>query len=110
MDEARIEVERHDVCGLSDYLTYKWIGKRDMPVYISDRMQEERGSSIPWKFIKIERHPERRATLCIRRDALLPFGFLVIMSYKVKTFWAGFSCRLILTFEIWGLKRHKYDN
>lgn len=97
--KAYIQVSRHIIEPHGHYETYEWIGKREWPALIHNEDEDK----LPWKFIKIEFIPSADGWLCIRKDALFPFGWLVFAREKIDNFFYGIKCRTIYTFHIWGI-------
>jgi hypothetical protein len=104
---AFIKIHREVVDPLGHYIdTYKWEGSRNWPVIVSDRLvgfRDDVFDKLPWKFIKIEYQPEHMGWLCIRKDVLFPFGWLVIVKDKTNNILFDIKCRVIYTFQIWGI-------
>ena len=108
---ASIESQYHELQPFGHYYTYKWIGKRSQPALIDRAYLESKDSvDIPWKFILIEYRFNSGHWLVIRRDALFPFGFLVIARMKIQKAWLWFKYRIIITANVWGLAYTRQGN
>ena len=83
----------------SVYRTYEWQGENHWPVFVSDNIRNE----LPWSFIDVERNLASSASLCIRKDALLPFGYAVIVKIKFVDVLRFIYYRTIATLMVWEL-------
>ena len=104
---ANIEVTRHELPLDRFYLTYKWIGKKSDPVFLLD-MYEFSYGNLPWKLRRIGDFDYlKRGYWYVREDAA--FWFLEPIKMFIHKAWRWFGNRLILTLEIWGVRKYQVD-
>jgi len=109
---AYIECQYHELEPFGHhYYTYKWIGKKNQPILLGIELLESKDTQdIPWKFLLIEHRIESGQWLAIRRDAILPFGWLFVVKVKCHKYWSWFKYRLIITANVWGLAHTRQGN
>jgi hypothetical protein len=97
---AEILVHQHTIEPTgAQYRTYEWIGRKYWPIFIGDDVRNR----LPWSFLEIEKSLDGRVTLCVRKDALLPIGWLIIAKVNTVNVLQWVYYRIIATLMIWGL-------
>lgn len=99
--EANIEVTRHELPLDRFYLTYRWIGNKSDPVFVSDMIEID-CVKLPWKLIRIGDYDySRQGYWYVRKDAM--FWFLEPIKIFIHKAWRWFGNRFVLTLEVWGI-------
>lgn len=99
---AQIKVSHHEICRGRYYETYEWLGKKTDQIFIHGE-DNYNLKNLPWKFVEIKTDIWKNGIYYMRKDAMLPIGWLIWLFVRLSNFWNGFSAKMIMTLNVWGL-------
>ncbi len=102
---AHIEVNVHELPLDRRYVTYRWIGKKHEKIFIDEFYAQSFGK-LPWRLKQIGEYDYlRRGYWFVRKDAA--FWFAEPIKMLIHRAWRWFGNRILLTLEIWGVKKYR---